>query len=145
MKKLIFSILLLLLLVGGAFLYWKFLHVENPRDVYLRTVSAAMLGDEERFLDGFTEKSRPLVAGLLALARSDDARSSNRHPYYYLVSENVEGDPIIEGDIAWLKLRRMGDAGSKATYDVPLVKDGGTWKIDALQFTGKDRVVFRNR
>lgn len=144
MKKLILSILLLALLGGAAWAYWKFLYVEAPEKAFLRTVSAAMLGDEQAFLEGFTEESRPLVAGLLALSRGDDLRASNRHPYYYLVSENLEGVEV-EGDRAWVKLRRMGDAGSKAKYDVPLVRAGNSWRIDALQFTGKERVVFRNR
>lgn len=144
MKKLIVAVLVLLLVAGAMFAYYKFFYFEDPKDAYLRTVAAAMLGDEDSFLDGFTEESRPLVAGLLALSRADDVRSSKRHPYHYLVTENVDS-AIVEGDKAWLKLRRMGDAGSKARYDVPLVKTGNTWKIDALEFTGQERVVARNR
>jgi hypothetical protein len=138
-KKLILSVLLLALVAGGLYAYYRWFYVENPRDTFLRTTSAAMLGDEDGFLSGFTEESRPLVSGLLALSRSDDVRSSTRHPYYYLVTEDVVSVDV-EGDKAWVKLKRMGDqSGSK--YDVPMVRAGNTWKIDALLFTGKDHVV----
>ncbi len=139
MKKLIVTILLVALLAGAAYAYMKYFYVEKPKDAFLRAASAAMLGDEEGFLDGFTEESRPLMAGLLALSRADDVRTSKRHPYYFLVTENIE-DAQIDGDHAWLKCRRMGDQ-SNAKYDVPLVKVGQTWKIDALQFTGKEHVT----
>lgn len=139
MKKLILSVLLLALVAGGLYAYYRWFYVENPRDTFLRTTSAAMLGDEQGFLDGFTEESRPLVSGLLALSRSDDVRSSPRHPYYYLVTEDVVSVDV-EGDKAWVKLKRMGDqSGSK--YDVPMQRAGNTWKIDALQFTGKEHFV----
>lgn len=143
MKKAIFGILLVVLVCVGLWLYYKYLHVEPPRDMYLRTVAAAMLGDEQTFLDGFTPASRPLVAGLLSLSRADEIKTSLRHPYHFLASENIE-DVEIEGDTAWLRLRRMGD-NTKARYDVALVKDGTSWKIDAFQFTGRERVLNKAR
>jgi hypothetical protein len=144
LKKIIIAVLLVALLAGGAYAYYRFLYVRDARDVYLSIVSAAMLGDEEAFLDGFTKESKPLVGGLLALSRGDDARKSSRHPYYYLVTENIESVEV-EGDKAWVKLRRASDQGSQAKYDVPLVRDGNSWKIDALQFTAKERVIQRVR
>lgn len=140
MKKILAILALLLLILGAAYAYWKFLYVEPPREAWLRTTSAAMLGDEQTFLRGFTDESRPLVAGLLAHARGDDPKTSRQHPYFYLVSENLQAVDI-EGDTAWLKLRRQSDTGGGARYDVPLQKVGNTWKIDALRFTGKERVV----
>jgi hypothetical protein len=132
-KKLILTVLLFALVAGGLYAYYRWFYVENPRDTFLRTTSAAMLGDEDGFL--------ALVSGLLALSRSDDVRSSTRHPYYYLVTEDVVSVDV-EGDKAWVKLKRMGDqSGSK--YDVPMVRAGSTWKIDALLFTGKEHVVAR--
>lgn len=139
-KKILLALLLVLLIAGGVWAYYRFLYVENPRDAYLRTVAAAMLGDEDQFLAGFTEESRPLVAGLLALSRGDDARSSQRHPYYYLVTENIEGVDTEE-DHAWIKVKRAGDSGSRSRYDIPLLRKDHSWFIDALQFTGKERVV----
>lgn len=138
MKKILLSLLLVALLLGGAWAYYRYFYVENPRDAYLRTVAAAMLGDEEQFLSGFTEESRPLVAGLLALSRGDDARSSQRHPYYYLVTENLESIDV-QDDHAWVRVKRAGDSGSRSHYDVPLLRKDHTWLIDALSFTAKER------
>ena len=138
MKKLL-AIFALLVVVGGAvFAWYRFVRVETPKDAWLRATSAAMLGDEQTFLAGFTDESRPLVAGLLAHARGDDPKQSKQHPYFYLVSENLESVDV-EGDTAWLKLRRQSDAGAGAKYDVPMQKVGRTWQIDALRFTGKER------
>lgn len=144
MKKLLLTFLVLALIAGAAFVYWKYVYAENPRDAFLRTSSSGMLGDEAGFLDGFTEESRPLVAGLLALARADDVRSSARHPYYYLLTENVEGVDV-DGDRAVVKLRRMGDKAIGAKYDVALAKVGNSWKIDAFSFTGKEFAANKNR
>jgi hypothetical protein len=144
LKKILVTLLVLALVGGAVWAWYRFLYVQDPRDAYLAIVSAAMLGDEEAFLDGFTPDSKPLVGGLLALSRGDDVRRSSRHPYYYLVSEQVESVEV-EGDRAWVKLRRMGDQGSRARYDVPLVRDGHTWKIDALRFTAKERVLQQAR
>lgn len=140
MKKLL-AIVAVLVLVAGAIAGWyRFLRVESPEDAWLRTTSAAMLGDEQTFLAGFTDASRPLIASLLAHARGDDPKQSRQHPYFYLVSERLEGVEI-DGDTAWLKLRRQSDTGGGARYDVPLQKTGRTWLIDALRFTGKERAV----
>lgn len=144
MKKIIVVLLLLVLIGGGVYLYMRFLHVEDPSKAYLRTVSAAMLGDEELFLAGFTDQSRPLVSGLLALSRGNDPRRTRNHPYFYLVTEDIE-DVQVEEDVAWLTLKRAGDKGRKSAYDLKLVKVEGTWKIDALSFTGKTRKKDRAR
>ncbi len=138
MKKLLAVLALLLVVAGGVWAWYTYVRVESPRDAWLRTTSAAMLGDEQAFLAGFTEQSRPLVAGLLAHARGEDPKQSRQHPYFYLVSENLESVDI-DGDTAWLKLRRQSDTGAGAKYDVPLQKVGHTWQIDALRFTGKER------
>lgn len=144
MKKLIVIVLLLAVIGGGVFAYFKFFHVEGVKDAYLRTVSAAMLGDEELFLDGFTERSRPLVAGLLAIASGQHPKKDRKHPYHFLVTEEVESVDV-QGDAAYIRVRRMGSRDLKATYDVAMVKIEGTWKIDALQFTGKKRQVDKSR
>lgn len=139
MWKKLLAVLAVLAVIGGAvFAWYKFVRVEAPKDAWLRTTSAAMLGDEQTFLAGFTDPSRPLVAGLLAHSRGEDPKQSRQHPYFYLVSENLESVEI-DGDTAWLKLRRQSDAGAGARYDVPMLKVGHTWQIDALRFTGKER------
>ena len=138
MKKALMVMLVVALVAGAGYAYMRFLHVEDPGDAYLRTVSAAMLGDEQLFVDGFTKESRPLVAGLLALSRGRDPKRVKSHPYYYLVSENID-EVVVDEDIAWLTVRRAGDKGTRGGYDIKLVKDQGTWKIDALAFNAKRR------
>ena len=142
MKKALLALLLVGLLAGGLYAYQRWFWVEDPKDAFLRTVSAAMLGDEDGFLAGFTDESRPLVSGLLALSRSDDVRSSSRHPYHFLVTENIVAVTPDGTDRVWLKLQRMGD-GSGSKYDVPLQKTGQTWKIDALAFNGKEHIPLK--
>lgn len=140
MKKVLAVLVVLLVLAGGVFGWYRYVRVESPKEAWLRTTSAAMLGDEQTFLAGFTDQSRPLIAGLLARARGEDAKTSRQHPYFYLVSENLESVDL-DGDTAWLKLRRQTDTGAGAKYDVPMQKVGRTWQIDALRFTGKERAV----
>lgn len=140
MKKLLLSLLVFALIAGGLYAYQRWFYVEDPKDAFLRTASSAMLGDEEGFLAGFTDDSRPLVSGLLALSRSDDVRTSARHPYHFLVTEHVVAVAPEGPDRVWLKLQRTGDSAS-AKYDVPLQKVGKTWKIDALAFNGKEHTV----
>ncbi len=139
MKKLILSLLVLGLIAFAIFAYYRWFYVEDPREAFLRTASSAMLGDEDAFLSGFTDESRPLVSAQLALSRSDDVKTSTRHPYYYLVTEDVVSVDV-QGEQAWVKLKRTGDqSGSK--YDVPMARIGPSWKIDALAFTGKEHSV----
>ena len=144
MKKVLMLLLIAALVAGAAYAYMHFLHVEDPGDAYLRTVSAAMLGDEQLFVDGFTKESRPLVAGLLALSRGRDPQRVKSHPYYYLVSENIDAVEV-DDDVAWLTVRRASDKGSRGGYDIKLVKDQGSWKIDALAFNAKRRKADRSR
>ena len=142
MKRLLGVALVLLVIAAGAWVYWRQFWTESPTEAWLHTTAAAKAGDEQGFLAGFTDESRPLVAGLLAHARGDDPKTSHQHPYFYLVTENIESVDLA-GDTAWLKLRRQTDLGAGTAYEVPLRKDGRTWKIDALQFTGKARVVVK--
>jgi len=142
-KKLIVLLILLVLVGGGIFAYFRFFYLPKPEDAYLRTVACATLGDEECFLAGFTDASRPLVAGLLSLARGEDPRS-RKHPYFHIVTEEVESVDV-EDDRAWLRVRRPGDKDLRSAYDIPLVKEKNAWKIDALAFTGAQRQVTKVR
>jgi hypothetical protein len=146
MKKVIVALLLVALIAGGVYAYLRFVYVAPVDKAFLRTVAAATLGDEEVFLDGFTARSRPLVAGLLGLSRGKDPRHARSHPYYYLVTEEIEAiDVQPDGETAWLTVRRPGDRGRRSSYDIKLVVEDGAWRIDALAFTGKQRTIDRAR
>lgn len=133
MKKLLIAGILALLSAAGGWAWWHWLYVEPPQEAFLRAVACATLGDEQGFLDGFTPESRPLLAGLLALSRGDDIRTSSRHPYHWLLTEEVQSVQV-EGERAWVRVRRPG---SQQEVDIPMVKAQRSWQVDALQFTGK--------
>lgn len=146
MKKLLIVCLLALVVAGATWAYLRFLHKTSPGDVYLTTASAAMLGDEETFLSGFTPASRPILSALMELNRSRDPRTSSTHPYYFLVTEQVEdvGEPQPGADgqrEVWLTLKRAGDKATGTEYSVRMVALDEGWRIDALSFTGKKHVV----
>lgn len=149
MKKLLLLLLLGALAGGGVWAFFRFVYVEPPEKVYLRAVAAASLGDEEGFLAAFTAPSRPVVAGLLGLARGRDPRADRAHPYYFLVTERIEGsesEKVGETEVTWLTLRRRGDQARATAYDLRMVREPGKpWLIDALAFTGKRRAVDRAR
>lgn len=135
MKKWLIAGLLLATAAGGGWWGWQHWRAESPEQAFLRATAAAALGDEDAFVAGFTKESRPLVAGLLALSRGDDPRTSSRHPHHWLLTEQVEG---VEQDAqqAWLRVRRPG---STQSYDVPMRKEDGVWAMDALAFDAKRR------
>ncbi len=146
MKKAILTFLIVAVIAGGVWAYMRFVYVPPVDTTFLATVAAARIGDEETFLAGFSAKSRPVVAGLLGLARGRDPRTSRSHPFFFLVTEQIEGiDVEPSGEVAWLTLRRPGDSGQKSAYDLRLVLEERVWRIDALSFTGKRRVEDRAR
>ena len=136
MKKLLIVLVLLALIGAGVWAYLRFFHQQGPKSAYLTVVSSAMLGDEDAFLDGFTKESRPIIGALMDLSRTQDPRLSQSHPYYYLVTEQIE-DVEQDGDTAWLTLKRAHDQGRGTAYSLKMVKGEDGWKIDALSFTGK--------
>lgn len=149
MKKLLIALLVVLLLCGGVFAYWKWRIDEQPEDALLRTAAAAMLGDQDAFLQGFTEDSRGLVGAVLNLSRGEDLAKSPRHPYYYLVTENIVATERDSPTEARVRVRRPGDDKSKG-YDIPMVRAcppqytlfdsmclKPSWLIDGKKFDGR--------
>ncbi len=148
LKKFLITLVVLALLAGGLFLAWKLFVDEPPDKCVLRAASAAMLGDEQGFLDGFTDDSRALVAPVLALSRGEDMAKSPRHPYYFLATENIVSVERDSAEFARVRVRRPGDDKSQG-YDIPMSRGCvpkylilericlvPTWQIDAKRFTG---------
>lgn len=148
MKKVLVALLVLALMVGGIFLAWKILVDEPPEDSLLRAAAAAMIGDEQGFLDGFTDDSRPMVAAILAMARGEDMSRSKRHPYYYMATENIVAVERDTQEFARIHVRRPGDDKGRG-YHIPMVRGCDPkylmmntvclvprWQIDAKRFTG---------
>jgi hypothetical protein len=156
-KKVLIAILVLLLLIAAVVGLWYWRYDEKPDQALLRTVACATLGDEEGFLDGFSDDSRGLVSAVMALSRGEDLSKSPRHPYYYLATENivsVEHDAVGE---ARVRVRRPGDDKSKG-YDIPMVRQCEAkylildkycllpqWKIDAKRFDAKPMDAAKDR
>lgn len=148
MKKLLIALLVLLLMIGALVLAWKIFVDEPPEKCVLRTAAAAMLGDEQGFLDGFTDDSRAIVAAVLALSRGEDMAKSPRHPYYFLATENIVSVERDNAEFARVRVRRPGDDKSQG-YDIPMSRGCvpkyliverfclvPTWQIDAKRFSG---------
>ncbi len=146
MKKALLGLFLVLVIGGLAWAYLRFFYVPPVDKAFLSAVAAARLGDEQAFLSAFTDKSRPVIAGLLGLARGRDPRTTRSHPFYFLVTERIEGVEVEpSGTVAWLTLRRDSDQSTKSSYDLRLVLEERVWRIDAFSFTGQRRVVDRAR
>lgn len=112
---------------------------DEPREAYERVVFHAKMGNEEAFIQGFTEDSQRLIRTLLALRRTyGDLVSTNADPYLSIVFEEVEDVETSEEE--------FHDGVDKVTRDVAILtvtngqvrnqikmiefEDG--WKIDAL-------------
>jgi len=123
-KKLLVVLLLAALVAGGLWLWRQHRGFESPTTAYRRTIYAAQLGDEERFLEGFTEESATLMRAYLALARV--ASTVEDTPYRQLVLAEPIGQ-VVEGRTARVVVQRH-----KRTFEVPMRLEDGHWKIDAL-------------
>lgn len=146
MRKLLLVLVLGALVGAGWWAWQRFVHVASPEEAFLATMARASLGDEEGFVQGFTEDARPIVAGVLALSRGENPHRDRNHPYYYLVTENID-EVRVTGDQAWVRVRRAGVRTTSAVYDVPMRLEGGSsllgfhfggsWRIDGLAFTAR--------
>ncbi len=139
---------------------------EEPSKAYDRLVFFAKMGNEEAFLDGFTERSRPLVRTVLALRRTyGDDVNKDSDPYLALVMDEVESTEIetqslqrdlhertktaeeglekVERRVATLTVKK---GPIKRRVKMIELKDG--WKIDAFdlqELWQKDPKAFSSR
>jgi len=149
LKKFLVAILVLCLMIAALYGAWKLFVEEPPDKAVLRAAAAAMLGDQEAFLDNFTPDSRQMVAAVLALSRGEDMSKSNKHPYFFLATENIVAVERDDAENARVRVRRPGDDKS-AGYDIPMSRGCNpkylildkvclvpTWLIDAKRFDAK--------
>ncbi len=96
----------------------------GPKEVYLDMTTAAMLGDREGFLEGFTDTSRAQVEALISLSEAYGLREAN--PFELLVFDAVEDVTTNEaGDEAILLVRTRGKKKK-----ILMVQQDGQWRID---------------
>ena len=125
MKKLLVVLLIAALAAGGWWAWDHWFRAGSPSDAYRRMVNAARLGDEDTFLEGFTEESRPLIKALIALSR--DYEVVQEDPYERIVLSDVVAE-TVDGDQATV-LTEQG----RNTRDVRMKKVDGRWVIDAFE------------
>lgn len=125
MKKLLVVLIIAALAAAGYWTYNRYFRGGSPKDAYMRMINAARLGDEDGFLDGFTDDSEKLVKSLIALSRSYEAVRAD--PYERLVFSEVISEQV-DGDQALLITQ-----DHRKTREIHMVKVEGEWKIDAFQ------------
>lgn len=125
MKKLLVVLIVAALAAAGYWTYNRYFRGGSPKDAYLRMINAARLGDEDGFLDGFTDDSMKLVKSLIALSRDYDAAQAD--PYERLVFSEVISEQV-DGDQAVLMTQ-----DHRKTREIHMVKVDGRWKIDAFE------------
>lgn len=125
MKKLLVLLLIAALAAGGWWAWDHWFRAGSPSDAYRRMVNAARLGDEDAFLEGFTEESRPLIKALIALSRDYDVVQED--PYERIVLADVVAE-TVDGDRATLVIEQ-----GRKTRDLRMKKVDGRWQIDAFE------------
>lgn len=125
MKKILVMLLLAGLLAGGYFVWDRYFVLQSPTEAFRQTMAAARLGDEEGFLDGFTEDSGRLLRALLAVSRSYEFVRLDA--YEQLVLADVMAE-TIDGDAAVLTIQYLNKS-----RDISMKRDGKSWKIDAFE------------
>lgn len=99
----------------------------SPSEVYIDMTTAAQMGDRDGFLDGFSERSRDLVASLIGLSEAYGLLDAN--PYELLVFDAVDDEEILpSGDRAILTIRKKG-----ARRKILMVKEEDGWRIDTRE------------
>jgi hypothetical protein len=124
-KKLLVLLIVAALAAGGYWLYDRYYRSGSPSDAYLRMINAARLGDEEAFLDGFTDDSSRLVKALIALSRSYEVVRED--PYQRLVFSEVVSEQV-DGERALLVTQE-----NRKMREIHMVRVDGEWKIDAFE------------
>ncbi len=109
---------------------------QSPTEVYVNMTTSAQMGDKDGFLEGFTLKSRALVASLISLAEAYGMNESN--PYELLIFDEIE-EEVIEGDRAVLHVRHRSRT-RKLLFVQETCKgageldcDEGAWRIDTQE------------
>ncbi len=130
---------------------------EKPEAAYNRIVFHAKMGNEEAFLEGFTEESRRLIRTLLALRRTyGDLVSRDADPYLSLVLEEIESVDVEEKEMqaedgvemVERKVAVLTVTDGQIRRKIRMIQFEDGWKIDALDLQkmwADDRKTFRDR
>ena len=129
MKKIVIGLVTVALLAGLWWVYDRYVGNLSPSQEIERMVSAARLGDEQGFVDGFTKESGPMIGALLALSKT---YSHVRVNPITRIAEAELVDEQIEGDVAIVMIQHRSK-----TREIPMVWTEDGWKIDAFEMDAK--------
>lgn len=124
MKKIAIGLGCVLIAAIGWWVFDRYIHNLSPSDEIRRMVSAARLGDEAGFVDGFTPESSPIIQSLLALSKT---YGHVRHNPITRISEAELVDEKIEGDSAIVLIQHRNKS-----REIPMKWTDDGWKIDAF-------------
>ena len=98
---------------------------QGPLEAYSRTLTCAHEGNQQCFLQGFTQDSRDLVGALVSMTEAYGMREAN--PHRLLFHDSVQSIDIT-GDKALITV--MAASSQRV---IPMIREGDNWCIDALQ------------
>lgn len=125
MKKMVIALVILILAGAGWWVFDRHVANHSPSDEIRQMVSAARIGDTERFIDGFTDESGRVIAAMLSLA---EAYSHVRKSPIERLAEAQLVDETVNGDTA-IVLMQTRDR----TREIPMVWTSSGWKVDAFE------------
>ena len=124
MKKILIGLIVVVVGFASWWAYERYVVHLSPSDEIKRMVSAARLGDEAGFVEGFTPESGPMISALLSLSKSYGHVRVNpitRIAEADLVDEKVDGDNAV----ILLQYRNK-------TRELPMRWTDDGWKVDAF-------------
>lgn len=98
---------------------------DSPSEVYIKMINAAKKGDMEKFLNGFTEESKPIIQSLIYLSQVYGI--SKKEPITLLTEGEVLYEEIIK-DKAYLTIKLPN-----IKKRLLMKKYKGKWKIDIFE------------
>jgi starvation-inducible outer membrane lipoprotein len=101
----------------------------SPREVYERALAAREAKDLPAFLQCFSARTRKLLGNLSAVEEATRKKLAYlKDPLRLLPEAAPTGEAREDGNLATLKV-----GSGRAEVEVVLVREGGEWKIEALE------------
>jgi len=101
----------------------------SPREVYERALAARQAADLPDYLQCFTGRTRKLLSNLTAVEEATRKKLAYlKDPFRLLPEAAPDGEAREDGNLATLKV-----GSGRAEVEVVLVREGGEWKIEALE------------
>ena len=125
MRKMLMTLFLVALAFAGWWVFDRHVANHSPSDEIQEMISAARLGDQERFIAGFTEESGRIISAMLSLS---EAYSHVRKSPIERLAEAQLIDETITGNTAVVLMQARD-----RTREIPMVWTSAGWKVDAFE------------